>query len=307
MCRDNHPVWKGVACSICDAFFCFRGLYRHFDVDLLTFLRKDEAWTCPKCLRICNCRCCHSTQPYKSKDKPTRARIKPVDSRGRIYGFVDNVFDQKRGRKASLPAQGVSPQVDVALRGQKRPRVFNEDEHIKPWPHNSHVHLPSAGAEAVTDTLPNGRPFVHPGSKGQLRISDLVDDRSSPVETTSTPRSGIAQPPISSALSTPHNGPSYGPSASRDDRRHSEFPSSEDGESIGALQKKRDTLRQYADDLLELALVESHAKVLDTISQLEREIEQRKRAKAERLFDNLNRDFPYLADLAREEARRRGI
>lgn len=306
LCRDNHPLWKGITCNQCDAFFCFRGLYRHFDVDLLTFLRKGEAWSCPKCLRICNCRCCHSAHPYQSKDKPVRARIKPVDSRGRICGFVDNVFDQKRGKKAGFPLHSASPQAAITPRGQKRSRGLSENEPIKSRPLNGHAQLSNARPEAFDITPSHGTPSYEPGpigshgSKGQLRISDLVENGSSPVEATSTPRSGIVHPPA-------HHGPSRDDSGSRNDHRPSEFPSAGNGESIAALEKKRDALRQYADDLIELALVESHAKVLDTICQLENEIEQRRRAKAELLFSNLHRDFPHLADLAREEARRRGI
>ncbi|KAH8426907.1 uncharacterized protein LDX57_004633 [Aspergillus melleus] len=312
LCRDSHPVWKGITCPICDAFFCFRGLYRHFDVDLLTFLRKDEAWSCPKCVRICNCRCCHSAHPYQSRDKPVRARIKPVDPRGRVYGFVDNVFDQKRGKKANLPLHGVSPQGDTTPRGQKRSRVSSEDDQVKLWPQNGHARLPSARPEVVDITPSNGTPFNPPstgslGPKGQLRISDLVEDQNSPVDATPTPRSGIMHQPMSSVSSVPQNGTIRDPSGSRNDRRHAEFPSSGSGESIAALERKLDNLRQSADVLIDLALTDSHAEVMETIRQLESEIKQRKRAKAEVLFNNLSRDFPHLADLAREEARRRGI
>ncbi|PLB52824.1 hypothetical protein P170DRAFT_507563 [Aspergillus steynii IBT 23096] len=309
LCRDNHPVWKGTPCSQCDAFFCFRGLYRHFDVDLLSFLRQDKAWTCPKCLHECNCRCCRYPHRYQSKDKPVRTRVKPVDPRGRIYGFVDNVFDQRRGKKASLPMHSASSQGSMTPRGQKRPRESGENEHVKPNPHNGHVYLPSIRPEAFDITPPRGTPSYHPGHNGslgslgpkmQLRISDLVEDRNSPIEATSTPRSGIVHHP-------PPNGPSRDGSGSRNDHRPSEFRSVENGESIAALERKRDSLRQYANDLIELDLVDSHAKVMDAICQLDGEIEKRRRAKAELLFSNLHRDFPDLAELAREEARRRGI
>jgi hypothetical protein len=73
------------------------------------------------------------------------------------------------------------------------------------------------------------------------------------------------------------------------------------------LEKRLEALRRYADDLLELSLVESHAKLLEKITAYETQIEQIRRRKAERLFSNLNRDFPDLANVAIEEARRRGL
>ncbi|RDW86537.1 uncharacterized protein DSM5745_03179 [Aspergillus mulundensis] len=80
-----------------------------------------------------------------------------------------------------------------------------------------------------------------------------------------------------------------------------------DEESIQELENKIKALRGYADDFLELSLMESHARILDRISQFEAELEQRKRRKTELLLSRLNRDFPDLAAIAREEARRRGL
>ncbi|KAK1139849.1 hypothetical protein N8T08_011094 [Aspergillus melleus] len=201
---------------------------------------------------------------------------------------------------------------DTTRRGQKRSRVSSEDDQVKLWPQNGHARLPSARPEVIDITPSDGTPFHPPstgslGPKGQLRISDLVEDQNSPVEATPTPRSGIMHQPISSVSLVPQNGTTRDPSGSRNDHRHAEFPSSGSGESIAALERKLDNLRQSADVLIDLALTDSHAEVMETIRQLESEIKQRKRAKAEVLFSNLSRDFPHLADLAREEARRRGI
>lgn len=80
---------------------------------------------------------------------------------------------------------------------------------------------------------------------------------------------------------------------------------SADDESIPSLEKKLEALRQYVAELLELSLVESHGKILERIGQLEEEV-ARRRQKAERLFRLLQQDFPDLADVMREEARRRG-
>lgn len=54
-------------------------------------------------------------------------RVSSIEPRGRITGFVDNVFDQRRGKRASVIAPGVSPQNPVSLpRGHKRPRISND-------------------------------------------------------------------------------------------------------------------------------------------------------------------------------------
>ncbi|KAI9041293.1 uncharacterized protein KD926_007247 [Aspergillus affinis] len=249
--------------------------------------------------------------------------VKLVDTQGAVVekrslgtlamAAADARRQQVRGKKANLPLHGVSPHGDITPRGQKRSRGSSEDEQVKVWLQNGHAHLPSARPEVVDITPSNGTSFNAPscngslGPKGQLRISDLVEDQNSPVEATSTPRSGIMHQPMSSASSVPQNGTSRDPSGPRNDRRHSEFPSSGSGESIAALERKLDNLRQSADVLMDLTLTDSHAEVMETIRQLESEIKQRKRAKAEVLFNNLSRDFPHLADLAREEARRRGI
>ncbi|KAE8348848.1 hypothetical protein BDV28DRAFT_75490 [Aspergillus coremiiformis] len=311
LCRDSHPVWKGITCSQCPAFFCYRGLYRHFDIDLLPLLRNEDLWVCPKCSQICNCRCCHFSRPYQSKDKPVRARIKPVDPRGRVYGFVDNVFDQKRGKRAILAAPNAST---VYPHGQKRPRLQNGNGNGRSL--HEAVHSSSESTEPsqnrrsdiLTDVDDSHRPPVHTNSvgavnsKGQLRISDLVEDRSFLDKGCSRSQHAPPRTPFSA---TPEN------TAYRHTREPSNsnasVPGSIDEESIPSLERKLGALRRYADDLLELSLIDSHAKVLDKLSNLEAQIEQKRRQKAETLFSGLNRDFPDLAGIAMEEAQRRGI
>ncbi len=56
LCRIDHPEWKGRRCDKCSAFFCYRGLYRHFDVNSVDVMRHGGLWTCPKCQETCNCR-----------------------------------------------------------------------------------------------------------------------------------------------------------------------------------------------------------------------------------------------------------
>ncbi|KAE8401735.1 hypothetical protein BDV37DRAFT_285434 [Aspergillus pseudonomiae] len=291
LCRDSHPIWKGITCSQCSAFFCYRGLYRHFDIDLLKFLRNETSW-----------------------DKPVRARIKPVDPRGRISGFVDNVFDQKRGKRAVSVTQSASPQNTLDPRGQKRHRLPNDDGHERSL--HEAIHSSSESVEPaqnrrsdiVADAdVPPGLPMRGSStgsfnSKGQLRISDLVEDRSSPDKSFHHSRHVEAHIPLSS---TPKNTPYRYP---HEPNNHiANAPNPIDEENIPSLERKLGALRQYADGLLELSLIDSHAKVLDKISDIEARIERKRRQKAELLFSGLNRDFPDLADMAMEEARRRGI
>ncbi|KAL5001118.1 hypothetical protein BDV10DRAFT_19525 [Aspergillus recurvatus] len=313
LCRDSHPAWKGTTCSQCSAFFCFRGLHRHFDVDLIPFLRNPEDWICPKCKQVCNCRCCHFHQPYRSKDKPVRVRVKSIDARGRILGFVDNVFDQKRGKRASQTTSSTLPQQQHSPRGLKRSKLHTDEEPRQPWQHTRS----SAVARAEPCQTRRLGTFDSPSINIPTPVSNNLNDTPARAfdplapfrhenQVEPAPESHSAQyaylPPPTTVAATPDESVS---------RRHIERNCNEgdtaDNESIQELENKLRALRGYADDALELSLMESHAKILDRISQVEAEIERQKRRKAELLFSRLNKDFPDLADLAREEARRRGL
>lgn len=118
LCRIDHPDWKGRRCDKCTAFFCYRGLYRHFDMSPVDVIRHSGIWTCPKCSEICNCRCCHFTTAYEKHEKPaSKRRVKANDSRGKVMGFADNVFDQKRGSTRGSIAVLSAAQIA----GKKRP------------------------------------------------------------------------------------------------------------------------------------------------------------------------------------------
>lgn len=226
---------------------------------------------------------------------------------------MDNVFDQKRGKRAVSITQIASSRSTLEHRGQKRPRLPNNDGHERSLHeaiHSSESVDPSQNrrSDIVADVeVPHSLPMRGSStgsfnSKGQLRISDLVEDRSSPDK--SFHRSPHVQTHISLS-STPDNTAHRYP---HEPNNHNEnIPNPIDDENIPSLERKLGALRQYADGLLELSLIDSHAKVLDKISSLEAQIERKRRQKAELLFSGLNRDFPDLADIAMEEARRRGI
>jgi len=119
LCRIDHPEWKGQRCDTCTAFFCYRGLYRHFDIQPGDVLRHSGLWTCPKCDETCNCRCCHFANAYVKSEKPSsKRRVKASDTRGKVMGFADNVFDQKRGGKRESSLNG--PMTVAHLAGKKR-------------------------------------------------------------------------------------------------------------------------------------------------------------------------------------------
>ncbi|RHZ66868.1 uncharacterized protein CDV56_105268 [Aspergillus thermomutatus] len=259
----------------------------------------------------------YSEERARGKEKPVRARIKPADPRGRIMGFVDNVFDQKRGKRASVGSQMIPSQTAVSLQGRKRRRLNSSEGFEQGLLDSSRfssvedTQSPGIGRSESDDLRSRGtaQPNMHLAKthsdgdtwpKGQLRISDLVESRaeSAAAEGSSRNRATQYRPAVLPEISDRRDHPS---------RENNSLLSSTSEDSIPVLEKRLDALRRYADDLLELSLVESHAKLLEKITAFETQIEQIRRRKAERLFSNLNRDFPDLANVAMEEARRRGL
>ncbi|GLA57372.1 hypothetical protein AtubIFM55763_008300 [Aspergillus tubingensis] len=241
-------------------------------------------------------------------DKPVRSRIKSIDPRGRIMGFTDNVFDQKRGKRASMATHSASLPPEVPSRVHKRPRTQVSDEEAElPRQQEEYSTFTNRGMiqpQSTEDTTHSAaRPYVMSsrsiGPKGQLRISDLVEEHS-PAE---------AEPSFQAPFrhASPLLSLTPGDGAFRRPTNEPSVPATTDEASISFLERKLEELRRYADELLDLSLVDSHAKVQEKISQLQGQIEERKRRKAEALFDSLDRDFPELATVAREEARRRGL
>ncbi|KAL5045631.1 hypothetical protein BDW71DRAFT_183586 [Aspergillus fruticulosus] len=312
LCRDSHPAWKGTTCSQCSAFFCFRGLHRHFDVDLIPFLKNPEDWICPKCEQVCNCRCCHFRQPYQSKDKPGRVRVKSIDARGRILGFVDNVFDQKRGKRASQAISSTFSQPQHSPRRAKRSKLHTDEDSRQSWPHTRSCAVVSAEPSQTRRLGISHSPSINIPTPVGNNLHDSSTRAFNPLAPFCCENQVVPAPEGHSARYAYLHPPTL--TATPDEsvsRRHIERNrnggDAPDNESIQELENKLTALRGYADDVLELSLVESHARILDRISQVEAEIEWQKRRKAELLLSRLNRDFPELADLAREEARRRGL
>lgn len=133
LCRIDHPEWKGRRCDSCTAFFCYRGLYRHFDIQPTEVLRHSGFWQCPKCDEICNCRCCHFSTAYVKSEKPaSKRRVKASDPRGKTMGFADNVFDQKRGGKRDSTSGGASSSTTAVAHVAGKKRSIEPHSHEGP-------------------------------------------------------------------------------------------------------------------------------------------------------------------------------
>ncbi|KAJ5322383.1 hypothetical protein N7452_010672 [Penicillium brevicompactum] len=340
LCRDNHPHWKGLVCDNCSSFFCYRGLFRRFDMDSISLLRSKLPWNCPKCSHICNCRCCHFPHPYKQQHRPPGTRIKAVDPRGSTYGFMDNVFDMSRGKQkeneASTPAANSISSPGTSRRGQKRPRGSDGD----------HLDTSSAIADLQPVTIRDGERAGESQPTFVRRISmtagtrDTADQTQVSAHNTARPRNSIR---VENLLTPDTVGPSNGtrghqmltasnaspafPQTPEHTTINSSIASPQvqthrnrlaaDGinatpdirsiDKIPALQEQLETLSAYADDLLELGLIDTRTRVLDRARQLETQISEVKRKKAHLLFSKMRNDFPDLADLATEEARRQNL
>ena len=234
LCRIDHPEWKGQRCDKCTAFFCYRGLFRHFDMNPGEVLRHIGTWPCPKCQEMCNCRCCHFSTAYVKSEKPaSKRRVKAADARGKNMGFADNVFDQKRGRRESHHSQESNTLPSVSqIAGKKRPLAASAPigphtpirklELPTPEPDFSNPRYPRAGSDYSVDSsfLDRGgtRPGILPSVKSLAGETPYFisppEDRSSRV----SPSPGVTSmpPPLNNNILPPmlgHNGPTSVPYA----------------------------------------------------------------------------------------------
>ncbi|KAJ0426042.1 hypothetical protein BJY00DRAFT_323599 [Aspergillus carlsbadensis] len=276
LCCDGHPACKGAVCAQCSTFFSFRGLHRHFDIDIISFLKNKESWNCLKYL----------------------SQIKPIDPRRSILGFIDNMFNQKRGKKkkSSLVASSASSQPAVPARGVKRTAV--------------HAGRPLwQDGESITAASTGPRQTRRADSNIFSPQYSTTPDRNNPKN---TPREPGPPRPFRRHSQVEARNPTPEQSSRQLARStpytKEEVDSFDNLGGIPAMERRRHTIRRYADDITtELGLIESRATIAERISQLKAELGHLKRAKAEKLLRNLDRDFPDLANVAREEARRLGL
>lgn len=225
LCRIDHPEWKGKRCDSCTAFFCYRGLYRHFDVQPGDVLRHSGIWTCPKCEETCNCRCCHFPGAYVRSEKPaSKRRVKASDARGKNMGFADNVFDQKRGGRRESGLNG--PMTVANLAGKKRtiepngqagPSSLRKLDLPTPEPdYSNRVYMSREGSEFTNlpvyaaNTLPPILPSVKSMTDADGMGSSVSDERSHHI-TPSTPVFSANNNPntLAPLLSTGYYGSPY--------------------------------------------------------------------------------------------------
>lgn len=288
-------------------------------------LRHVGPWTCPKCSRICNCRCCHFPQPYQRKHRPAGPRVKAVDSRGSVYGFMDNVFDHKRGKRPTATIEDTSTLSQNSPQGQKRPRTESSDVFLDVWKQDRFRRPRSRLLTNRTSASPLELPPISelPGMgstnsrvEAPVRISDLLVQQGSLPTDEGADRRAFTSPSSSAHNAFPRyevmpRGFTVTPPRPEEARPHAVAgPQTSAAPGLGdipSLEKRLEALRTYANDLLELSLTDSHAQVLDRIQQLQGQVEAAKRRKAEALLSGLRTDFPDLADVAMEEARRRGV
>lgn len=216
LCRIDHQEWKGRRCDKCTAFFCYRGLFRHFDAFPSEVIRHKGLWTCPKCQENCNCRCCHFATAYIKSEKPaSKRRVKASDPRGKVMGFADNVFDQRRGRKESSNAviHGTSLPGLAHITGKKR--AISSSAEAGPATPSRKVELPTPepdisthhrlmmsreGSEFTIDTaftsINNGLPTLLPSLKTLAEGADFM------ISPTDERRSRVSSSPSIATLSS---------------------------------------------------------------------------------------------------------
>ena len=356
LCRIDHPEWKGRRCDKCTAFFCFRGLYRHFDMHSADIIRHAGLWTCPKCMELCNCRCCHFQTAYIKAEKPAgKRRVKPTDPRGKVTGFTDNVFDQKRGQRTSLNTDfSTSPQVA----GQKRPLTASDSavpssyrkieiqtpeqefpgsrsvrEFSVDYGLESQFTSPVQGQATSLDPPARRLPSIRTASerRNSPRVSREHTPPLSSVESMSTLASAATSrskmpfsfltpnTPTHPALLSPYVAEKSSSLSRSPGTAHSDIPTPVSGKpppelpntaaldnAIAQLEDQIARLRRYGDELLGLSLHDSHKMLSEQLASLETNLRDKKREKSALLIENLQREFPGIADMARKEVEKLG-
>lgn len=197
-------------------------------------------------------------------------------------GFVDNVVS-RRVERASLAVQAASSETAASPRERKRRRLISIDEPEVIVSNSSDYaslgYNIASSAEADLQNAESPTPYFRgigvisggePSTGMLVSPNNLVESRCQ--------------------IAEPEDGLSIGAtdSSSQDNNRARDITSSLSAsgseESIPALQKQLETLNQYGSELLELSLAESHAKALEQINLLEKQVEQVRRREAEVLL-----------------------
>ena len=345
LCRIEHSDWKGRRCDKCTAFFCYRGLYRHFDINSADVIRHSGLWTCPKCLETCNCRCCHFTTAYRKAEKPaSKRRVKPFDSRGKIMGFTDNVYDQKRGQRNNTSTNGQrgslpglaqitgrkrqisssdigpatplkrldlpTPEPDFATRMDLRRARDGSEYALDPQfdaPHiNGHPHiLPSI------KTLPEQQLFTPSSTDEHLLVGSSPANMPALAATTVNQARLIQNAPYHTLAPMLNHTPilprQNGHGAALYSPTRPLHAQSGIDNSITELESRIASLRTYEEDFVKLDLDDSRRLLADQIASLEADLRRLKKEKSLQLAEKLRQDgFSGLADGVRREIERWG-
>lgn len=202
LCRIDHPEWKGKRCDSCTAFFCYRGLYRHFDIQPSEVLRHSGLWICPKCEETCNCRCCHFANAYVKSEKPaSKRRVKASDPRGKVMGFADNVFDQKRGGRRESGLNG--PMTVAHLAGKKRSIEPNGQEGPSAPLRKLNLPTPEPDVSGRMYTSREGSEFSGIPAYATASLPPILPSVNSVANIENVRRSPAGERPNQFALSTP--------------------------------------------------------------------------------------------------------
>lgn len=237
---------------------------------------------------------------------------------------MDNVFDHKRGKRPTAAIENTLTLSQDSPQGQKRPRTESSDL-FDIWNQDRFRRPRSRVLTNRTSTSPLELPPISelPGMdstnfriEAPVRISDLLVQQRSLPTNEGADRRAFTSPSSSAHNASPRyearsGGITVTPTRPEESHTHAvagpETSAVPELGDISSLKKRLEALRTYAKDLLELSLTDSHAQVLDRIQQLQEQVEAAKRRKAEALLSSLRTDFPDLADVAMEEARRRGV
>ena len=334
LCRIDHPEWKGRRCDKCTAFFCFRGLFRHFDMNSADVIRHSTLWTCPKCKEICNCRCCHFNTAYVKAEKPaSKRRVKPSDSRGKIMGFTDNVFDQKRGQRISTgvelqPLPQISPQKrqvstsdfeshDSSLRKFEFQTPETEGAPRMPsgyaFTHSTQqqLHMQPPGAGFNGPMLPGITAL--PQQHAQTTVMQMNTNGTCGHILKTSPSSGSTFAEITASQLSSLPPLTTSPDAAVAQKHASADTMSVltkvtpaiDG-SISECELRIAKLHQYGDELLRLGMEDSHRRLSQEREALEVKLKNLKKQKSATLIESLQSEFPELADVARKEVEKLG-
>lgn len=322
LCRIDHPEWKGRRCDKCTAFFCYRGLFRHFDMNPGDVLRHNDLWTCPKCKEQCNCRCCHFSTAYVKSEKPaSKRRVRAADPRGKNVGFADNVFDQKRGRRESHHSTEGSPLPSNVpqIAGRKRPLAASSASATMGTPMRK-MELPTPEPDFSKYEVVDGyttRPTLLPGVKsiadGSMMISP-PDDRSARVSMSPglgslastmgiTPDRANTLPPIMSrgmsqagynmngnTLPMPSPKAPIALSLLAESHVDTKSPTALLDASIRDLEQQLDNLKSYDREFIDLGLEDSRKMLAAQMSELGEKIRAKKREKGVFLMEKLRRE-----------------